>query len=48
MARLSQSYEIVQPILSGAAASIDSRFGASSDFRARIEAICRRPVWDSN
>ena len=47
MARLSQSYEIVQPILSGAAASIDSRFGASADFRARIEAICRRPVWDS-
>ena len=47
MARLSQNYENVQPILSGAAASIDSRFGASADFRARIEAICRRPIWDS-
>ena len=47
MARLSQSYETVQPILSSAAARIDSRFGAASDFRARIEAICHRPVWDS-
>ncbi|MBO4419149.1 MAG: dipicolinate synthase subunit B [Oscillospiraceae bacterium] len=47
MARLSQIYEHVQPILSGAAAGIDSRFGSAADFRARIEAICRRPVWDS-
>lgn len=47
MTRLSQIYETVQPILSGAAAQIDSRFGASEDFRARIEAICRRPAWDS-
>ena len=47
MARLSQNYENVQPILSGAAARIDSRFGASADFRARIEAICRHPIWDS-
>lgn len=47
LSRLSQSYETVQPILSGAAASIDSRFGSAADFRSRIEAICRRPVWDS-
>ena len=47
MTRLSQVYQTVQPILSGAAASIDSRFGAAADFRARIEAICRCPVWDS-
>lgn len=47
MARLSQSYETVQPILSGAAAGIDSRFGTAADFRARIEAICHRPVWDT-
>lgn len=47
MSRLSQSYETVQPILSEAAASIDSRFGAAADFRTRIEAICCRPVWDT-
>ena len=47
MSRLSQIYENVQPIMSGAAAGIDSRFGLAADFRARIEAICRRPVWDS-
>lgn len=47
LTRLRREYENIQPILSGAAASIDSRFGAAADFRARIEAICRRPVWDS-
>ncbi len=47
MARLTREYENVQPILSGNAGSVDSRFGASAEFRARIEAICRRPVWDS-
>lgn len=47
LTRLSREYETVQPILSGAAGSIDSRFGAADDFRARIEAICRRRVWDS-
>jgi len=47
LARLCREYESVQPILSGAAGSIDSRFGAAAAFRARIEAICRRPVWDS-
>ena len=47
MVRLSQIYENVQPMLSGAASEIDSRFGPAADFRARIEAICRRPVWDS-
>ena len=47
MSRLSQSYARVQPILSDAASRIDSRFGAASDFRDRIEAICRRPVWDT-
>ncbi len=47
MTRLSQLYERVQPILSGAAASIDSRFGTAADFRTRIEAICRCPVWDT-
>lgn len=47
LSRLAREYESVQPILSGAAASIDSRFGAAAEFRARIEAVCRRPVWDS-
>ena len=47
MARLSLVYEVVQPILSGTAASVDSRFGPAADFRKRIEAICRRPAWDS-
>ena len=47
MTRLCREYEQVQPILSEAAAGIDSRFGSAADFRARIEAICRRPVWDS-
>ena len=47
MSRLTQIYENVQPIMSGAASGIDSRFGLAADFRARIEAICRRPVWDS-
>lgn len=47
MTRLAREYETVQPILSGAAGSVDSRFGAAAEFRARIEAICKRPVWDS-
>lgn len=47
LARLARDYETVQPILSFAAASADSRFGAAAEFRSRIETICRRPVWDS-
>ena len=47
VARLAREYETVQPILSNAAGSVDSRFGAAAEFRARIEAICRRPVWDT-
>ena len=47
MARLAREYETVQPILSGAAGSVDSRFGAAAEFRARVEAICKRLVWDS-
>ena len=47
LARLARDYETVQPILSFAAASTDSRFGAAAEFRSRIETICRRPVWDS-
>ena len=47
MTRLAREYETVQPILSAAAGSTDTRFGAAAEFRARIEAICRRPVWDS-
>ena len=47
MTRLAEEYETVQPILSFAAASTDSRFGTAADFRARIEAICRRPLIDS-
>lgn len=47
LGRLCREYESVQPILSGAAGSIDSRFGAAAEFRRRIEAVCRRPVWDS-
>ena len=47
MARLAREYERVLPILSFAAASTDSRFGRAADFRARIEAICGRPVIDT-
>ncbi|MBR4193535.1 MAG: dipicolinate synthase subunit B [Oscillospiraceae bacterium] len=47
LTRLCREFETVQPILSAAAGTVDSRFGASADFRARIEAICRRRVWDS-
>lgn len=47
LARLARDYETVQPILSAAVAQTDSRFGAAADFRGRIEAICRRPAWDS-
>lgn len=38
---LSAEYDIT-PILSPAAASCDTRFGAAEDFRAELEAICRR------
>ncbi len=47
LSRLCRTYESVQPILSGAAAAVDSRFGTAAEFRQRIEAICGRPVWDS-
>ena len=47
LGRLCREYESVQPILSGTAGSVDSRFGKAAEFRARIEALCRRPVWDS-
>ncbi len=47
LASLKRSYETVVPILSPAAASVDSRFGRAADFRARIEAICGRPVIDT-
>lgn len=47
MTRLAREYETVQPVLSFTAGSVDSRFGAAAEFRVRIEAICRRPVWDS-
>ena len=47
LSRLAREYAAVQPILSENAARIDSRFGSAADFRVRIEAICRRPVWDS-
>jgi len=47
MARLCREYETVQPILSPAVAGTDSRFGTAESFRTRIEAICRRPAWDS-
>ena len=47
LARLSREYETVQPIVSFAAGRTDSRFGRAAEFRSRMEAICRRPVWDS-
>lgn len=47
MTRLSRVFETVQPILSDTVAVTDSRFGSAESFRTRIEAICRRPVWDS-
>lgn len=47
MTRLCREYETVQPILSTAVAGTDSRFGTAESFRTRIEAICRRPIWDS-
>ena len=47
LGRLCREYESVQPILSGTAGSVDSRFGKAAEFLARIEALCRRPVWDS-
>lgn len=47
MTRLSRVFEAVQPILSNTVAVTDSRFGSAESFRTRIEAICRRPIWDS-
>jgi len=47
MKALSLQYETVVPILSFAAGSTDSRFGAAADFRTRIEMICGRPALDS-
>ena len=47
MKRLTLEYETVLPILSFAAAATDSRFGSANSFRARIEAICGRPVIDT-
>jgi dipicolinate synthase subunit B len=47
MKALSLQYETVVPILSFAAGSTDSRFGAAADFRTRIETICGRPALDS-
>ena len=47
LTRLSYTYETIQPILSETAARVDSRFGNAMDFRSRIEAICRRPAWDT-
>ena len=44
---LAGEYETVIPILSRASAGTDSRFGAAADFRARIEAVCGRPVIDT-
>ena len=47
LTQLCRDYETVQPIMSVAAGSMDSRFGDAVEFRSRIEAICRRPIWDS-
>lgn len=47
MKALSLQYETVVPILSFAAGSTDSRFGAAADFRTRIETICGCPALDS-
>ena len=47
MKRLTLEYETVVPILSFASAEVDSRFGSANSFRARIEAICGRPVIDT-
>ena len=45
--RLTGEYETVVPILSAAGAGINSRFGSAAEFRARIEALCGRPVVDT-
>ena len=34
----------VTPIVSEASAALDTRFGAAADFRARLEALCGRPI----
>ena len=38
-----EQYDLV-PIQSQAAYSTDTRFGAAADFRARLEALCGRPI----
>ena len=45
--RLAGEYETVLPILSFAGAETDSRFGRASEFRSRIECICRQSVIDT-
>ena len=47
LAAVARQYAQVVPILSFAAAGTDTRFGRAADFRARIEAICGRPVIDT-
>ncbi len=47
LARLAREYETVLPILSFTGGGTDSRFGSAADFRARLEAVCRRPVIDT-
>ena len=44
---LTREYETVQPILSFTGGGTDSRFGTAAEFRARIEALCRRPIIDT-
>lgn len=41
--RVAEKYSVI-PIMSHNSASIDSRFGEASDFIARVESICGRPV----
>lgn len=43
--QLKQEYQTIQPIMSEASFTTDSRFGAAEQFRNRIEAICGRPIW---
>lgn len=38
-----EQYDLV-PIQSQAAYATDTRFGAAADFRARLEALCGRPI----
>lgn len=45
-APLAREYELV-PILSGAAAETDTRFGTAAEFRARLEGICGKKAVDT-